>query len=406
MKQPAKVRHPRIDLNPSSADRWTTCTASPKYIFDNWDRLPPSDDTKYNREGNTAHEVAAAFLQNRQPDPKNCPTKIDGEMLMHGWNYAEYVLGLKKPGAILHVEKKFPLWYMPERNAIVDVALIHPDHLHIVDYKYGAGVVVSPERSLQATIYAVCAMQGYTVADDLPVTIHIYQPRGRNSVESAAHVWETTWSEIWGIATLGIGSRAQLINRDFTARDSRNNSDVVHFAPSEKACQWCPAKGFCPERQKSLTHDIDDFQVISPDALTAPQVISEEQLALLVLRGDEIKKWITDVQDYALDYVKGGKALPGLKLVTGREGNRHWTDEKQVAKLLLKETLLRENEVFEQKVISVTAVEKLLGKTKVPADVSSLIARNPGKLMLVSEDDSRESYLVDAANEFEVIQPD
>ena len=61
-----KKRTPRIDLNPSSAERWTTCTASPKFIFDNWDKLPPHD-TFYNQEGTTAHEVASALLQGFHP---------------------------------------------------------------------------------------------------------------------------------------------------------------------------------------------------------------------------------------------------------------------------------------------------------------------------------------------------
>ena len=59
MKRPKRA--PRLDLNPSAADRWTTCTASPGFILANADKIPPDDGTKFSQEGTTAHEVAAAI---------------------------------------------------------------------------------------------------------------------------------------------------------------------------------------------------------------------------------------------------------------------------------------------------------------------------------------------------------
>jgi len=149
----ALKRTKRLDLNPSSADRWTTCTASPQFIYDNWDRLPVEERT-WADEGTTAHEVAAALLQDRNPDPKNCPVPVEKEMHGHAWDYAEYVAGLRKPGSKLMVERKLPLFYLEGRNAIIDAAVLNPDSLHIVDLKYGEGIIVSPEDNLQATIYA------------------------------------------------------------------------------------------------------------------------------------------------------------------------------------------------------------------------------------------------------------
>jgi hypothetical protein len=177
-------RPPRLDLNPSSADRWTTCTASPRFILENWDKIPPSD-TVYNQEGTTAHEVASALLQGREPrvsDPYHCPVPVDKEMRWHGWNYMEYVQSLRTStefSSIL-VEQKLPLWYMKERNAIVDAAVINLDSMHVIDYKYGEGVVVSPVENLQTAIYAMSVGQlSGPKPSDFPVFIHIYQPRGR-----------------------------------------------------------------------------------------------------------------------------------------------------------------------------------------------------------------------------------
>ncbi len=160
-------RTPRLDLNPSSADRWTTCTASPRFILDNWDKVPESSDTVYNREGTLAHAVAAAYLLNQpeppsleyveqtplavyQIDPKSRvpenqkkALEVNVEMRRHGFFYSDYVESLRQPGSTLLVEQKLPLWYMPGRNAIVDAAVVNPDGLHIIDYKYGEGVPVS-----------------------------------------------------------------------------------------------------------------------------------------------------------------------------------------------------------------------------------------------------------------------
>jgi len=152
-------KQPRLDLNPSSADRWTTCTASPRYILENWELVPEDTDTIFSQEGTTAHEVAAALLQGRKPNESSaydCPVPIDKEMRWHAWNYFEYVTGLMSPGGVLLVEQKLPLWYMPSRNAKIDAAVSNPDSLHIVDLKYGAGVVVRTERNPQAVIYAAC----------------------------------------------------------------------------------------------------------------------------------------------------------------------------------------------------------------------------------------------------------
>lgn len=390
-------REPRIDLNPSSAERWTTCTASPKFIFDNWDKLPPSD-TFYNQEGTTAHEVAAALLQSREVNPANCPVPVDGDMSLHAWNYMEYVLGLLKPGGKLLVEYKSPLFYMPERNAIVDVAVLNPDEVHIVDLKYGAGVTVDPEENLQEIIYArTVTYRNVPKSTKIPVFLHIYQPRGRNSEGGPAKVWETTW--------LDISKRGGDI---FTKADNIlhiGKGEVPRFTPSDKACQWCPAKGFCTARQHKLTEGIEALAVIEPGPKHLPSIasVSMRQLQAILEHGADIKKWIGDAEDYALQFMKGGGKIPGHKLVLSRGGNRFWSNPKVAAKLLLANTILKEEEVWEKKVIGPAAAEKLLGKQKFDARLTNLIAKPPGVPVIAPADDKREEYGVIAANEFEAL---
>lgn len=390
-------REARLDLNPSSAERWVTCTASPHFIMENWDKVP-SDENKFNQEGTTAHEVAAAFLQERKPDEKDsykCPVPVTPEMRVHAYHYAEYVTGLMAERGVLIVEKKYPLWYMLERNAMIDAAVINPGSFHIVDFKYGEGIVVSPVANSQAVIYAMAVLSSFKAPpDDFPIFIHIYQPRGRAAEEGAEHVWQTTAKEIRELAN-NIFLAAKIIQR--------NIKGDIEFAPSPKACQWCPAKGFCSARQAQFSKDVPTLATIPAGDKHLPPVkaVSMAQLAAILKHKKAIEKWLNDAEEYAHQFLSGGGSIPGYKLVTGREGNRYWSNPAQAAKLLLEQTHLRKEEVIEERVQGPAAIEKLLGKNKFTVEVLDLIARPPGKPTIAPEDDPRESCLIDGAKEFE-----
>lgn len=385
-------RPPRLDLNPSSADRWTTCTASPHFILENHDRIPQSSDTAYNREGTTAHEVAAALLLGREPDPKECPVPITSEMWKHGWDYAEYVSSFIEPGSKLIVEEKMPLWYMPERNAKVDARLENPNALHIFDYKYGEGIAVSPEGNKQMVIYARTKADEFM--DHHQVFLHIYQPRGRTAEEHGpAQVWETTWGEIVQRAS-AIQTAAVYV------QEGRETADLLVFAPSDKACQWCPAKGFCEARQRSLA---EGFEVIEAVKTLAPQAMDIERSILPILKyGKQMVKLINDVEEWAEQHLQNGGTIPGYKLVMSRGGNRYWSNPEEAKKLLL-ETCLRREEVVSESIISPAQAEKLLGKGKFVTELTNLIAKPGGKPTMVPEDDKREAIGVSAIAEFEVL---
>jgi hypothetical protein len=365
-------------------------------VLDNWDKIPDTS-TVWSEEGTAAHEVAAAYLQNRKPDTASLKAPIDADMFWHGWNYSEYVQDLLHPGGKLLVEQKMPLWYMPGRNAIVDAAVVNPDALHIVDYKYGEGVAVSPVESLQATIYAavVASSKVANLHKDFSVTLHIYQPRGRASEDGPAHSWSTSWGNLGQLVSL-ITDKANAIQA---------KRDLV-FAPSEKACQWCPAKGFCSERQKTLTQEIEVLATIDENEKTFPHVksISAAQTAAVLKHKAAIIKWLNDVEAFALEHLKAGHTLPGFKLVLSRGGNRYWTNPQAAAKALLENTILKRSEVIEEKVIGPAAAEKLLGKNKMPVEVLNLISKPPGQPVIAPEDDKRESCFAQPQLEFSPIE--
>jgi len=387
---------PRLDLMPSAAERWMVCSASPRFCLENSDLIPADTSTRFSKEGNSAHEVAAAFLQDREPNPENCPVPIDEDMRWHGWCYAEYVQGLRNSQrSQLIVEQKLPLWYYEGRHAIVDAAVVNPDSLHIVDYKYGEGIIVSPEENLQAVIYARQIADPLKLPFGWPVFLHIYQPRGRNAADSPFHFWQTTWGEIKRISD-DIAANAYIIQSN-----NRVKGPMPDFVASEKTCQWCPAKGFCPERRKQITSELSEFAVIEePATLPSVRGITVEQLAAVLKHKDQIISWLADAEEYAMERMKAGHTIPGFKLVTGRSGNRYWIDPVAAVRLLTETTVLKREELVEEKIISPAAVEKLIGKKKFPAVVSDLIAKPPGNAVIAAEDDEREPYLLKAEDEF------
>ncbi len=110
------------------------------------------------------------------------------------------------------------------------------------------------------------------------------------------------------------------------------------------------------------------------------------------------------MQSYNKEQMVAGGKLPGFKLVLSRGGNRYWSDPIKAAKLLLESTILKRDEVIEEKVIGPAAVEKKLGKHKFSADLMNLIAKAPGSPCIAPEEDSRELIgVVDAESEFEAL---
>lgn len=412
-------RIPRLDLNPSAADRWMTCTASPGFILANADKLPPDDGTVFSKEGTTAHEVAAAFLQDREPNLANCPTPIDVDMEWHGWTYADYVRGLRKPGGQIIVEQKLPLFYAESRNAIVDAAVINPGEMHVIDFKYGEGIIVSPIENLQATIYAKSVVWNwpkfgfpgkpvdkkgmswaFDQGENFPVHIHIYQPRGRNASDSPFHIWTTTVGDIHERAKAVFHTACDIQEAQNPATPTIKNR--LTFAPSEKACQWCPAKGFCNHRHQDA---VDKLELAGFGGNQT--VLNVNQLSKLLLHKEDILKWFKDAEAYALQFMKGGGKIPGFKLVTSRGGNRYWSNPMKAASILLLDTILKREEVIEERVIGPAAAEKLLGKHKFGAELMNLIAKPPGQPCIATEDDPRESCLLEnAAGEFDDLDED
>ena len=99
---------------------------------------------------------------------------------------------------------------------------------------------------------------------------------------------------------------------------------------------------------------------------------------------DALTSWAADVKEYALQQAISGKEWTGWKLVEGRS-NRKYTSEADVAAAVESVGL----DPYERKVLGVTAMQKLLGKTRFEELLSPYIEKPQGKPTLVLESDKR-----------------
>ena len=100
-----------------------------------------------------------------------------------------------------------------------------------------------------------------------------------------------------------------------------------------------------------------------------------------------IKKWLEDVEAYALTQARDeGQSFPGWKLVAGRS-NRKITNADMAASILLDAGF---EEIYKpHELLTLTALEKMVGKKHFSELLDDLIIKPEGKPTLVVETDKR-----------------
>jgi hypothetical protein len=141
-------------------------------------------------------------------------------------------------------------------------------------------------------------------------------------------------------------------------------SQAPRYAPSESACQWCPAKTICSAQKASF-----DVVAAQPDitALKKDDVkqvmlaLTPQQISDILDRAPMVEKFIDAVRDHALAAMeKDGMVVPGWQLQPKR-ASRKWLDESN-ARAELIAAGLSDVDIFESNLITPAAAEKLLPK--------------------------------------------
>ena len=372
-------------LSASGSHRWLNCTPSARLEleFEN-------TGSEAAREGTAAHALCehklkrALHMRSRRPvsdydsdEMEEC-TDAYAEFVMEQYETAKQVCD--DPVVLIEQRLDFSC-YVPDGFGTGDCLIISDDRLHIIDFKYGMGVLVEAEDNPQMKLYALGALAVYDALYDIrEVSMTIFQPRRENV---------STWTV--SVEDLKAWAENELKPRAKAAYDGEGE-----YLPGEW-CTFCRAAVRCRARaEEKLKLAQTEFRM--PPLLTDAEI--EEILAVL----PDLTKWANEITAYALDAaLNHGKEWNGFKVVEGRSV-RKYRDEAAVAEAA-KEAGYKD--IYRQSLIPLTEMQRLMGKDRFEAILGGLITKAPGKPTLVPKSDRRPAMNVsNAINEFYEIKED
>ena len=217
----------------------------------------------------------------------------------------------------------------------------------------------------------------YCLYDITEVSMSIYQPRREN-----VSTWTISVDELM----------------DWAENTLRPKADLAYKGEGEYSpgswCQFCKAAVKCRARAEAKL-DLARFEFAQPPLLSDAEI--EEILGKL----DDLTKWANEIMAYAQDAaINHGKEWAGYKLVESHT-NRKYTDEDAVARAAASAGY---RNIYKKTLISITEMEKLMGKQTFKEILGGLIAKPIGKPTLVPASDKRPAITTTGAkhdfNEF------
>lgn len=119
-----------------------------------------------------------------------------------------------------------------------------------------------------------------------------------------------------------------------------------------------------------------------------PALMTDDEIAEVLTKADELSKWAADVYAYAQDQaIVHGKIWPGYKLVEGRS-NRKYTNDADVEKAA---QAAGYTDIYKKTLLGITDMERLMGKKEFSRILGSYVYKPQGKITLVPESDKREA---------------
>ena len=293
--------------------------------------------------------------------------------------YAYFVWNQCKPGKThLFIETRLDMTeWIEDGFGTADALIIGDKVLIFDDYKHGKGVPVYAQENSKLMIYSLGAYEMFKEIYEIDrIQMNIYQPRIDN-ISS----WEITVAEL-----------LEWAEKDLKPKAALAYAGEGEFAPG-KACMFCRAKPTC-----RALHDYN-MQLATLE-FKNPDLLTDEEVAVVLERSDMFSKWIEAVEMYALaTAISGEKSWPGYKVVEGRSV-RKWADEKLVIDTLKAKGF---TDIFkEPALLGIGDMEKKLTKPVFKQIAEPLLIKPTGKPTLVPVSDKREVFSV-AESEFQII---
>jgi len=363
-------------LSASSSDRWLHCPPSARLCESYTDK-----GSNYAAEGTDAHALCEYKLRQalglEAEDPTENLTWFNEEMNDCATGYAAYVLEQVEvakqvcadPVVLIEQRVDFSRW-VEDGFGTADALIIADGALQIIDYKHGLGFLVSANKNPQLMCYALGALELFDAIYDIEtVSMTIYQPRRDN------------------VSTYELSKEDLLKWADGVLKPT---SELAFAGDGNFLCgEWC---GFCKAKNDCRARAEANLALAQYE-FKLPLLLTDEDIEDILAKVDNLVAWASDIKEYALQQAISGKEWPGWKLIEGRS-NRKYVNDAAVAGVVEHAGF----DPYEQKVLSVTAMQKLLGKSRFDELLSPYIEKPQGKPTLVPEDDKRPAMSTAAAD--------
>ncbi|MDK8600938.1 MULTISPECIES: DUF2800 domain-containing protein [Actinomycetaceae] len=366
-------------LSASGAHRWLNCTPSARLESDE-----PESTSAAAEQGTAAHALAEHKLRRalKQRSKRPVSAWIDDEMETLTDDYVSFVqehISIAQetcgdPQVLIEQRLDFS-HIVPGSFGTGDCVIIAEPTLQIIDLKYGQGVLVEAVNNPQLMLYALGALHAFGSLYDIEtVSVTIYQPRRAN-----VDTWEISVAELEQWAETEVKPKAELAS-----------AGEGEFCPGSW-CQFCRIAPTCRARAEA------NLQLAKLE-FAPPAELTDVEIADVLTRIPQLKTWASDVEAYALSKaVNQGVVFEGFKLVAGRSV-RKYTSETDVAKAA---EAAGYRDIWDRKLITLTAMEKLMGKPAFNEILSEYVTKPAGKPTLVPASDKRPALdLVSAATDF------
>ena len=301
-------------------------------------------------------------------DPTENLTWFNEEMDDCATGYATYVLEQVEaakqtccdPVVMIEQRVDFSRW-VASGFGTADCLIIADGTLKIIDYKHGRGIMVNATENPQMQCYALGALELFDGIYDIDtVRMTIYQPR-RDNIST----YELSKDELYRWADEVL----------------KPTADLAFAGDGNFLCgEWC---GFCKAKHDCRARADANMELARYD-FKLPPLLTDEDIEDILSKVDDLVAWAADIKEYALQQAISGKDWTGYKLVEGRS-NRRYTNETVVADAVSRAGF----DPYERKILGVTAMQKLLGKSRFDELLAAYIEKPQGKPTLVPESDKR-----------------
>lgn len=369
-------------LSASSSHRWLSCTPSARL-----EQAFEDQSSEAAAEGTAAHALAEHKLRKALKQRSKRPvSKYDcDEMEAHTDAYRDFVLERLEVARhecddpIILLEQKLDFsCYVPDGFGTGDCIIVSDKRLHVIDFKYGQGVLVEAEANPQMMLYALGALRLFDSLYDIEeVAMTIFQPR-RSNVST------------WTIAVTDLLKWAEETLKPTAELAFKGEGEYI----SGPWCQFCKASARCRARA-------EEKLALAQYEFKAPPLLSDEEIEDILSRLEDLTKWANEIRAYAEDAaINHGKVWQGFKVVESRT-NRRYTDEEAVAQAA---KAAGYHDIYTKSLISLTELERLMGKTEFAQAIGPFVEKPRGKPTLVPLSDKRNPISTsDPSTEFDNI---